>query len=188
VSTYQSITGAGQKGYQQLMAEIEGSKPKQIVSIHPVAFNTIFHKITEESGYSEEEIKMEKETRKILSLPELDLTVTCVRLPILGGHGESVNIETNKPFIIDSIRDLLASSPGIVVLDNPQKEEYPTPIESQGKDDVFVGRIRRDNSIENGVNLWIVADNVRKGAASNAVQIAELVVQKNLLKFETINF
>jgi aspartate-semialdehyde dehydrogenase len=188
VSTYQSITGAGQKGYQQLMAEIEGSKPKQIVSNHPVAFNTIFHKITEESGYSEEEIKMEKETRKILNLPELDLTVTCVRLPILGGHGESVNIETNKPFIIDSIRDLLASSPGIVVLDNPQKEEYPTPIESQGKDDVFVGRIRRDNSIENGVNLWIVADNVRKGAASNAVQIAELVVQKNLLKFETINF
>jgi aspartate-semialdehyde dehydrogenase len=131
---------------------------------------------------------MEKETRKILNLPELDLTVTCVRLPILGGHGESVNIETNKPFIIDSIRDLLASSPGIVVLDNPQKEEYPTPIESQGKDDVFVGRIRRDNSIENGVNLWIVADNVRKGAASNAVQIAEHVVEKNLLKFETINF
>ena len=188
VSTYQSITGAGQKGYQQLMAEIEGTKPKRTVSSHPVAFNIVFHQISKDFGYSEEEVKMVNETRKILNLPELLMSVTCARLPIIGGHGESVNVETEKPFIVESIRDLLASIPGIKVVDSPQNEEYPTPMESHGKDEVFIGRIRRDDSIENGVNLWIVADNVRKGAATNAVQIAELLIENDMLKFEKIDF
>ncbi len=184
VSTYQSISGAGQSGINQLADEIIGNQPSKTVSSHPVAFNTVFHTVSDEGGFTEEEIKMINEPRKILSFPELKIAVTCVRLPILGGHGESVNIETEKPFEIDDIRKLLAKSDGIKVIDEPFKEEYPTPIQSQDYDDVFIGRLRADNSVENGFYMWVVADNIRKGAATNTVQIAELIVRNNLLDFE----
>jgi len=188
VSTYQSITGAGQKGINQLMAEIEGKEPEKKVSNHQVAYNTVFHSVTDESGFSEEEMKMIQEPRKILGMNELKVAVTCVRLPILGGHGESVNIETERYANLDELRDLLHNSPGLCVIDSPKDEMYPTPLQSKDKNDVFVGRIRKDDSAENGLYLWIVADNVRKGAATNAVQIAELIVEKNLFDFEKIVF
>lgn len=176
VSTYQSVSGAGQKGIDKLMNEING-KTDNTLSEHKIAFNLFFHSISEGIGSSEEEIKMTNESRKILHIPDLNLIATCVRLPILGGHGESVNIETFKHFEIDEVRDLLAKSPSIVVMDEPEKEIYPTPAFSNNKDDVFIGRIRRDYTCRNGLMLWIVADNVRKGAATNAVQIAECLIK-----------
>lgn len=187
VSTYQSISGAGQKGIDQLNSEIAGQEPASRVTSHQIAFNTVFHKITEEFGYSEEELKMINETRKILGLANLSITMTCVRLPILGGHGESVNIETELPFSLQELKDSLSSSNGIIIKDKPELEIYPTPKDANGTDEVYIGRIRRDNSIENGLNLWIVADNVRKGAASNAVQIAEKLIETNNLNFEYKN-
>ncbi len=178
VSTYQSISGAGQKGLNQLFSELNGEVPADRISNHQLAFNTVFHNISDDSLYSEEEIKMINETRKILNYPDLKISVTCVRLPITGGHSESVNIEFEKEFNLDEIFDTLKNAKGVVLLDEPQKEIYPTPIFAQNKDDVFVGRIRRDASVENGINLWVVSDNLRKGAATNAVQIAELLIRK----------
>ncbi|MFC2130647.1 aspartate-semialdehyde dehydrogenase [Bacteroidota bacterium] len=171
VSTYQSISGAGQKGIDKLMGELNNEETRDK---HKIAFNAIFHDITHESGHSDEEIKMINETRKIMNLPDLSLSVTCVRLPILGGHGESVNIQTGKPSSVDKIRQVMKDAKGITLIDNPQQDDYPTPAISDGKDEVFVGRIRKDDPVDNGFYLWIVADNVRKGAATNAVQIAEL--------------
>ncbi len=184
VSTYQSISGAGQSGINQLADEIIGNKPEKSVSPHPVAFNTVFHNISDKSGFTEEEIKMINEPRKIMSLPELKIAVTCVRLPVLGGHGESVNIETKTPFSIDEIRQLLANSEGINVIDDPFSDKYPTPVQVQDNDEVFVGRLRIDDSVKNGLYMWVVADNIRKGAATNTVQIAELIIKNNLLDFE----
>jgi len=188
VSTYQSITGAGQKGINQLMSEIRDETPENKVTNHPIAFNTVFHSVTDDDGFSEEEIKMIQEPRKILGLSDLKLAVTCVRLPILGGHGESVNIETEKPTDLDEIRLLLDKTQGLRVIDYPKEEKYPTPLLSKDKNEVFIGRIRKDNSVENGIYMWIVADNVRKGAATNAVQIAETLIERNLLSFERISF
>lgn len=188
VSTYQSISGAGQKGINQLSDEIHGKEPTEKVSKLPIAYNTVFHSITGSEGHSEEEIKMTNEPRKIFNDSGLEISVTCVRLPILGGHGESVNIELEKPATTQELRELLNNSPGVSVIDDPINSQYPTTLMSKDKDDVFVGRIRKDNSIENGFNLWIVADNIRKGAATNAVQIAELIHKKNLFEFEKINF
>lgn len=187
VSTYQSVSGAGQKGVDHLMAEIHGNEPESRISTHPVAFNTVFHSITDSGdGFSEEEIKMIQETRKILSLSALPVTATCVRVPILGAHGESVNIETEKSFTIDKVREILSESEGIIVMDNPTESVYPTPIFCNDKDEVFVGRIRRDNSVENGLHLWVVADNLRKGAATNAVQILQTMIENNLHSFTPI--
>jgi aspartate-semialdehyde dehydrogenase len=187
VSTYQSVSGAGQKGVDHLMAEIHGNEPEHRISSHPVAFNTVFHTITNSGeGFSEEEIKMIQETRKIMSLSALPVTATCVRVPILGAHGESVNIETEKPFEIEQVRELLATSEGITVMDNPNESVYPTPVFCNDKDEVFVGRIRRDNSVDNGLHLWVVADNLRKGAATNAVQILQMMIDKNLHNFTVI--
>ena len=188
VSTYQSISGAGQSGINQMAEEIIGKTPEKIVSPHPVAFNTVFHSAAEGSNFTEEEMKMINESRKILSISDLKIAVTCVRLPILGGHGESVNIETYKPVDINEIRELLATSPGIKIVDELQKDIYPTPIDAQEHDDVFIGRLRPDDTVENGFYIWIVADNIRKGAATNTVQIAELIIQRNLLEFEQIDF
>jgi len=188
VSTYQSISGAGQKGINQLNDEILGKEPAERVSKLPIAYNTVFHSITDSDGNSEEEIKMTNEPRKIFNDFDLKISVTCVRLPILGGHGESVNIETEKPTTVEELSELLNNSAGVTVIDDPVNSIYPTPLMSKDKDDVFVGRIRKDNSIENGFNLWIVADNIRKGAATNAVQIAELVLEKNLFEFERADF
>ncbi len=182
VSTYQSISGAGQKGINKLMNELDHKKDNTL-SKHPIAFNTIFHSINENvddtlKGYSEEEIKMILETKKILSLPNLAITATCVRLPILGGHGESLNIELQNEFELNELCNTLANFEGITLINENINEEYPTVELSNDKDDVFIGRIRRDNSKINTVNMWLTADNLRKGAASNAVQI----LQKLLLK------
>lgn len=178
VSTYQSVSGAGKKGLNQLFAELKGELPSERISSHQIAFNTVFHKISDGSLYSEEEIKMMNETRKILNLPDLKISVTCVRIPVTGGHSESVNIEFEKPFDLNDVITTLKNQKGIKILDEPQKEKYPTPLFAENKDEVFVGRIRRDESVENGLNLWVVADNLRKGAATNAIQIAELFINK----------
>jgi len=188
VSTYQSITGAGQRGVDQLISEVTGFDPAERVTSHQIAYNLVFHKITDASGFSEEEIKMINETRKILNLPELKIAVTCVRLPILGGHGESVNIETEKQFEINEVREMLAGMEGMIVIDEPFEEKYPTPLLSKDTNEVYIGRLRRDDTVECGIYLWIVADNVRKGAATNAVQIAEKLIEKNLLSFSFFEF
>jgi aspartate-semialdehyde dehydrogenase len=184
VSTYQSISGAGQKGVDKLNKELIGESTGDK---HPIAFNTMFHSISDPSGFSEEEIKMINETRKILGESELKTAVTCVRLPLLGGHAESVNIETEKPFEIDDLRKLFSNREDIILVDNPEKEIYPTPLMSANTDPVYVGRIRRDDTVANGAYLWVVADNLRKGAATNAVQIAELIYEKEWMRFEYID-
>ncbi len=174
VSTYQSVTGAGQKGYDQLMKEwnkepvVNGKFPYQI------SFNLIPH-IDEffENGYTREEYKMMQETQKIMGDESIAVSATCVRVPVIGGHSESVNIEFEKQFDIDEVRHLLANAPGVVLQDKPMEKYYPMPINAYDKDETFVGRIRRDESVKSGLNLWIVSDNIRKGAATNAVQIAE---------------
>lgn len=180
VSTYQSVSGAGQKGIDQLADEIAGREPVGRISPHTLAYNTVFHGIAKGESFSEEEIKVKRETRKILHLPDLHIGVTCVRLPVLGGHGESVNIETITPADAEDIREILTYAPGIEIIDDPARQEYPMTLLASGMDSVYVGRIRRDDSVENGFHLWIVADNVRKGAATNAVQIAEALVQYEL--------
>ncbi len=174
VSTYQSVTGAGQKGYDQLMKEwnkepvVNGKFPYQI------SFNLIPH-IDEffENGYTREEYKMMQETQKIMGDESIAVSATCVRVPVIGGHSESVNIEFEKPFDIDEVRTLLSKAPGVILQDKPMEKYYPMPINAYDKDETFVGRIRRDETVKSGLNLWIVSDNIRKGAATNAVQIAE---------------
>lgn len=174
VSTYQSPSGAGQHGVDQLRAEIAGTEPASRISPHPLAFNTVFHTINAVGEFSEEEIKMQRETRRILHLPELRIAVTCVRVPTLGGHGESLAIETELPIDPNVLRTELATVPDVVVDDDPGNGRYPMPVRTNGSDMIHVGRIRRDDSVDNGVLLWIVADNLRVGAATNAVRIAEL--------------
>ncbi len=176
-STYQSISGAGQKGMDKLNNELSNCNPDVK---HKIAFNAIFHPI-DDTLNSVEENKMMAESKKILDLPNLMINVTCVRLPILGGHAESVNVETNKPFKLVEIRKCLSDFEGIVIVDNPQNEEYPTPAMANDTDPVYVGRIRYDNTLANTFNMWVVADNLRKGAATNAVQIAEKIIEMNLL-------
>lgn len=178
-STYQAVSGAGMKGYNDLKNGISGAPPEKFP--HPIAFNMLPHiDVFMENGYTKEEMKMIEETRKILHRPELKVTATTVRVPVYYGHSESINIEFEKDFEIDEIFRVLSSSPGIVVMDDPSKNIYPTPLYVEGRDEVFVGRIRRDESVKSGINLWLVADNIRKGAATNAVQIAERLVQENL--------
>jgi aspartate-semialdehyde dehydrogenase len=134
-----------------------------------------------ENDYTKEEMKLVHETHKILGDSSIGITATAIRIPVVGGHSESVNLEFEKPYTLDEIRRLLEQTPGVVVLDNPEKNAYPMPIHAEGKDEVFVGRIRRDESVENAVNLWIVADNLRKGAATNTIQIAEYLIQHQLV-------
>ena len=178
VSTYQTPSGAGQKGIDHLLDEINGIAPTKRISSHKVAYNTVFHAFPVGELFTEEEIKIKNETRKIMGSPNLPIAVTCVRVPILGGHGESVIIHTEKPCDTDDIRNVLNMSSGIVVVDNPLMEEYPTAADSEHRDEVFVGRIRRDDSSENSFHLWITADNLRKGAATNAVQILQLLEEQ----------
>lgn len=185
VSTYQSVSGAGQNGLHQLDAEIHDRIPEVRISTHPVAFNLVFHTIDEADGPSQEERKMMLETRKIMEIPDLPLSVTCVRAPVLGGHGESVNIECAAECTPSAIRDVLEGAPGITVIDDPANAVYPTPLAVANLDDVFVGRIRTDDSVEHGANLWLVADNLRKGAATNAVQIAEELLRMQSLSFDS---
>ncbi len=182
VSTYQSVTGTGAKALHQMENERAG-KNGEMAYPYPIDKNCLPHcDAFLENGYTKEEMKLINETNKILGETSANVTSTAVRVPVIGGHSESVNIELEKEFNIPDIRKLLASIPGITVQDNPDVNQYPMPIFAQGKDDVFVGRIRRDLSQINTLNMWIVSDNLRKGAATNAVQIAELLIRKNLLK------
>jgi aspartate-semialdehyde dehydrogenase len=181
VSTYQSVTGTGKKAVDQLMNEragIEGAKAYP----HPIDLNVLPHiDVFLDNGYTKEEMKMVNETKKIMGDDSIKVTATTVRVPTIGGHSESVNIEFEKDFDLTAVRQLLTEAAGVVVMDDVKNNVYPMPIVSHGKDEVFVGRIRRDESQPKTLNLWIVADNLRKGAATNAVQIAEYLVSKNLL-------
>ncbi|TXE08309.1 aspartate-semialdehyde dehydrogenase [Gelidibacter salicanalis] len=181
VSTYQSITGTGLKAVKQLENELAGIKGEMAYP-YPIHKNAIPHcDVFEENGYTKEEMKLVRETQKILDDRSIAVTATAVRIPTEGGHSESVNIEFDNDFDVTKIRKLLSQTPGVVVQDNTDVNTYPMPIYANGKDDVFVGRIRRDGSQPNSLNLWIVSDNLRKGAATNTIQIAEYLIANNLL-------
>lgn len=181
VSTYQSITGTGVKAVQQLENEYRGEKGEMAYP-YPIHRNAIPHcDVFEDNGYTKEEMKLTKETKKILRDDTIAVTATAIRIPVVGGHSESVNIAFENDFDLTEVRQLLNDFPGITVQDNTDVNTYPMPIYAEGKDDVFVGRIRRDFSQPNSLNMWIVADNLRKGAATNAIQIAEYLIFKNLV-------
>ena len=181
VSTYQSITGTGVKAVRQLENEYKGEKGEMAYH-YPIHRNAIPHcDVFEENGYTKEEMKLVRETKKILRDDTIAVTATAVRIPVVGGHSESINIELKTDFSIDEVRALLAKSAGIKVQDNTDTNTYPMPIYAHGKDEVFVGRIRRDESQANTLNLWVVADNLRKGAATNTIQIAEYLIANKLL-------
>ena len=181
ISTYQSITGTGTKAVQQLENEITGVDG-ECVYPHPINENVLPHcDVFEENGYTKEEMKLSRETKKILGDDSVLVSATAVRVPVKGGHSESVNIEFTKPFELSKIRQLLIETEGVVLQDNPTENNYPMPIMAANKDEVFVGRIRRDFTQDNTLNMWIVSDNLRKGAATNAVQIAEKLIQKGLI-------
>lgn len=183
VSTYQSVTGTGKKAVDQLNAEIAGEASVTKIYPHPIFKNALPHcDVFAEEGYTKEELKLMKEPKKIMEDDTFSLTATAVRVPVQGGHSESVNIEFEKDFEIEEIRKILTETPGVVVLDDVQNQIYPMPLHAEGKDEVFVGRIRRDPSQPRTLNLWIVADNLRKGAATNAVQIAEYLLTKKIIK------
>ncbi|MBP7728787.1 MAG: aspartate-semialdehyde dehydrogenase [Bacteroidia bacterium] len=181
VSTYQSVSGTGKKAVDQLMNERNGVSGdmayKYTIDLNLIPQIDSFL----DNGYTKEEMKMVNETRKILRSPGIRITSTTVRVPVKGGHSESVNVELKKDFSLDAVRAQIAAMPGVVVVDDPANARYPMPIEAEGKDEVFVGRIRRDESQPNSLNLWIVSDNLRKGAATNAVQIAEYLVAKKIV-------
>lgn len=182
VSTYQSVTGTGKKAVDQLTAEILGQPDVSMVYPHQIFLNALPHcDVFAEDDYTKEEIKLMKEPKKIMGDDSFNLTATAVRVPVQGGHSESVNIEFKKDFALAEVRQILSETPGVVVLDDVQNKTYPMPLQAEGKDEVFVGRIRRDSSQPNTLNLWIVADNLRKGAATNAVQIAEYLLSQKLL-------
>ena len=181
VSTYQSVTGSGKGAVDQLMGEREGKDVKKVYP-HPIDMNALPHiDVFQENGYTKEEMKMVNETKKIMGDDSIQVTATCVRIPTIGGHSESVNIEFESDFELDNIRNLLAETSGVTVVDNLANNEYPMPLNSHDKDDVFVGRIRRDETQPNTLNMWIVSDNLRKGAATNTVQIAEYMANHNLI-------
>lgn len=180
-STYQAVSGTGQKGVEDLQNGLKGLEPKAYP--HQIVNNCLPHIDSFlENGYTKEEMKMVNETRKILELPNLPVTATCVRVPVINSHSVSITAELNRDFDIDELKQALADYDGVVLVDDPQKNIYPLAAEATGQDKVFVGRVRRDFSTDNSVNLWVVADNIRKGAATNAVQIAELfkeIINKN---------
>ncbi|MCS6790558.1 MAG: aspartate-semialdehyde dehydrogenase [Bacteroidia bacterium] len=174
VSTYQAVTGTGQKAVAQLQAEREGKTTASSVYPHPVDLNCIPQcDVFMEEGYTKEEWKIIRETRKILGMPDLAITATAVRVPVLGGHSESVNITLERSASVEEVRAVLSEAPGVILQDEPERSFYPMPRYVGGQHEVFVGRIRRDTSHPRGINLWIVADNLRKGAATNALQIAQ---------------
>jgi aspartate-semialdehyde dehydrogenase len=181
VSTYQSVTGTGKDAVQQMMDERKGINGPKVYP-HPIDMNALPHIDSFlDNGYTKEEMKMVNETRKILGDQKIGVTSTTVRIPSVGGHSEAVNVEFYEDFNISEVRSILASTPGVIVQDDPKNNIYPMPINSKGRDEVFVGRIRRDESQPNTLNMWIVADNLRKGAATNAVQIAEFMLEKSLV-------
>ena len=182
VTTFQSVSGAGQSKILELESQVKefvaGKKPTVKEFPHQIAFNLIPQiDVFCDNKYTKEEMKMVNETRKIMGDPSIMVNATCIRVPVFYAHSESVSIETEKPISPDEARALLAKAPGIKVVDDPEKKVYPMPIDAEGKDDTLVGRIRKDESVENGLSMWVVADNIRKGAALNAVQIAEELVK-----------
>ena len=189
ISTYQSVSGTGQRAIEELRTQtgalLEGGEAEASIYPHPIAFNVLPQVETFKDGddYTTEERKMMAETRKILGAgEELGISATCVRVPVFGAHSESVNVQTREPLSPDELRGLLASAPGIVVQDDPGNGVYPLATEVEGSDEVFVGRIRRDPSHERCLNMWIVGDNLRKGAATNAVQVAQLLIDRDLVR------
>ncbi|MBA3985085.1 MAG: aspartate-semialdehyde dehydrogenase [Flavobacteriales bacterium] len=182
ISTYQSITGTGVKAVQQLENEYNNTKGEMAYP-YPIHQNAIPQCDSfEENGYTKEEMKLVRETQKILNDKTIAVTATAIRIPVVGGHSESVNVQFHNDFSVSDIRNILQQTSGVVVQDNPDVSTYPMPIYAKGKDDVFVGRIRRDESQPNTLNMWIVSDNLRKGAATNAIQIAEYLVSQNILQ------
>lgn len=181
ISTYQSITGTGVKAVRQYEQEAQGATEVERAYPHPIYGNAIPHcDVFYDNGYTKEELKLVHETRKILQDDGLRITATAVRIPTTGGHSESVNVTFKQDYDLAEVRQLLTEAEGVIVLDDVQNNQYPMPLLSNGKDEVFVGRIRRDESADNALNLWIVADNLRKGAATNAIQIAEYLVKQGL--------
>lgn len=178
-STYQAVSGAGRAGWEDLENGLRGEAPKKFP--HQIAGNCIPHiDVFLPNGYTKEEMKMVNETRKILGDDSLRVTATTVRVPVFNSHSESINLEFEKPFDLDELKEVLKNAPGIVVEDDVEHDVYPIATEATGHDETFVGRIRRDESVESGVNLWVVADNIRKGAASNAVQIAKKFIEYDM--------
>ncbi len=181
VSTYQSITGTGVKAVEQLENEYSGKKGEMAYP-YPIHRNALPHcDVFQENGYTKEEMKLTKETKKILGDDSVNVSATAIRIPVVGGHSEAVNVEFHSDFNEQEVRKILSDFPGVTVQDNPDTNTYPMPIYAEGKDDVFVGRIRRDYSQPNTLNMWVVADNLRKGAATNAVQIAEYLIANELV-------
>jgi len=181
ISTYQSISGTGVKAVQQLENEYNGIKGEMAYP-YPIHRNALPHcDVFEENGYTKEEMKLVKETQKILNDNSIRVTATAVRIPVAGGHSESINIEFENDFDVNEVRQLLHETDGVVVQDNLDTNTYPMPIYAHGKDDVFVGRIRRDESQKNSINMWVVSDNLRKGAATNTIQIAEYLIANKLV-------
>lgn len=176
-STYQAVSGSGLNGITDLKNGLAGNDTKNAYA-HPIAGNCIPHiDVFLENGYTKEEMKMINETKKILGDESIKVTVTCVRVPVFDSHSEAINLEFEKSFNLDQVRNDLSEFPGIVVRDDPQRNIYPLAREAAGRDEVFVGRLRRDFSVESGLNMWCVSDNIRKGAATNTVQIAELLIK-----------
>ncbi len=189
VSTYQSFTGTGMVAVEQYNAERGGAEFDATTAAYkyPIFENCIPHcDVFLDNGYTKEEMKLVHETRKIMGIPGLPVTATAVRVPVHGGHSEAINAEFERDFVLTKVTELLAETPGVVVQDNPAAFEYPMPRMAKGRNEVFVGRLRRDESQANTLNMWVVADNLRKGAATNAVQIAQHLVQQGLLKGSTV--
>ncbi|MBN8664719.1 MAG: aspartate-semialdehyde dehydrogenase [Chitinophagales bacterium] len=181
VSTYQSVTGTGKKAVDQLFNERKGVEGEMAYK-YPIDLNVIPQiDVFLENGYTKEEMKMVKETNKIMGDESIRVTATTVRIPVIGGHSESVNVEFANDFTLDEVKSILAAAPGVVVQDDPAQQLYPMPLWAHDKDEVFVGRLRRDETQANTLNMWIVSDNLRKGAATNAIQIAEYMMQNGLL-------
>ena len=179
-STYQAVAGAGKKGLDDLENNLQG-KPSTNFP-HQIAFNALPHiDVFLENGYTKEEEKMINETKKILNLPDLKVTATCVRIPVKFGHGVSVNVELERPFELEDVVKAFEEKEGVIVQNDGKNKVYPMPITAQDTDEVYVGRIRRDNTVDNGLNLWVVADNIRKGAATNTIQIAETLIKEGAL-------
>jgi aspartate-semialdehyde dehydrogenase len=186
VSTYQAVSGSGMQAIVELSKQskdkLNGNTPNAEVYPHQIAFNALPHiDVFEKNGYTKEEMKMVHETHKILD-PSIQVSPTAVRIPVFRSHSESLNIETEKPFEIEDIKNLLSKSPGVILMDDPVNSVYPLATEAEGRDEVFVGRVRRDTTAGNSLNIWVVADNLRKGAALNAVQIAETMYAQTLSK------
>ena len=186
-ASYQSVTGTGASAGEELLAQsrdvLDGKDASMNVYPHQIAFNVLPH-VEEflENGYTTEEMKMQNETRKILHAPDLKVSTTCVRVPVMVSHAEAINVEFTDPISPGEVREILSTMPGVRVVDDPQANVYPMPVQSEGEDDVFVGRIRKDISLDNGIAMWLTCDNLRKGAAVHAIQIAEEMLARNLLQ------